>query len=105
MQNILALLGKNEECMLYSERAKKRPLVAIMGENVCAGVDSCHTGLFNTWSMERTMRVVGQQNATVVCYTVLQSDLLIWVLQPAKVLSIFFPFYVIAPLCRVYPYY
>ena len=86
MQNILALFGKKEDSLLYAELAKKRPLAAILDENVSAGTESGHMGLFNSWSMERIVRVVSQQNATVVCYTVLQSDLLIWLLQPDKVI-------------------
>ncbi|KAK2184691.1 hypothetical protein NP493_256g01011 [Ridgeia piscesae] len=89
MQNILALFGKKEDSLLYAELAKKRPLAAILDENVSAGTESGHMGLFNSWSMERIVRVVSQQNATVVCYTVLQSDLLIWLLQPDKGLVTF----------------
>lgn len=40
--------------------------------------------LYDSWTIDKMSRVVSQQNATVLYYQILPSQLLIWVLQPGE---------------------
>lgn len=81
IQNVLAKMGKKAECLEYSEAFKKKH---------SSQKSEGHIGMFDMWLFEKMMRVVGQQNATVLYYTVLPSRLLIWVLQPGEGLTRFY---------------
>ncbi|KAL8606426.1 hypothetical protein ACOMHN_060331 [Nucella lapillus] len=83
MLTVLAKMGVKEEALQYAEAHRKRTITQLPNYHVtCAGVTHFHDAHREAWTFERMHRVVSQQSATVIFYSLLEHALLVWVLQP-----------------------
>ena len=94
---ILSKSGYKEEALVYSEALHKKlssqlitQLPSTKSQSSLSLTSSGNSGLFDAWSIDKITRVISEQNATVLYYTVLPQCLLIWVLQPSHGLVRFY---------------
>ena len=80
MQMVLCKLGENNLALLYAEASKWK----YMSEDMNPGFGSTAVPGFSLWDMDRVRRVVNQQNAMILFYTLFQNSYMVWVLQPGK---------------------
>ncbi|XP_076455182.1 uncharacterized protein LOC143289867 isoform X2 [Babylonia areolata] len=91
MLTVLAKMGDKEEALQYAEAHRKRSITQLPNYHVtCAGVTHFHDVHHEAWTYERMHRVVSQQSATVIFYSLLEHALLMWVLQPGAGLVRFY---------------
>ncbi|XP_067661035.1 tetratricopeptide repeat protein 28-like [Haliotis asinina] len=91
IQSVLSKLGNKEECLQFAEGFRKRTVTQLPSYASTLGQTIPSTlALRNLWSVERMNRSVSQQNGTVLYYSLLDSSLLLWVLQPGRGLVRFY---------------
>ncbi|KAL3871452.1 hypothetical protein ACJMK2_039449 [Sinanodonta woodiana] len=91
IQNVLTKLGNKEDCLMYAEAYRKRHLTQMHNYQAAIVRTSHPSGpLWDMWEMDKINRVVSQQNATVLYYSLFKSALLLWVLQPTNGLVRFY---------------
>ncbi|KAK6195644.1 hypothetical protein SNE40_001029 [Patella caerulea] len=89
--NVLAKMGNKEECLEYAENCRKRCITelpnfsTVPGQNVYGSSNS-----WDMWSFQKLARTVSGQNATILYYSLLDYNLLLWVLQPADGMTRFY---------------
>ncbi|XP_048245138.1 tetratricopeptide repeat protein 28-like [Haliotis rufescens] len=91
VQSVLSKLGNKEECLQFAEGYRKRTITQLPNFTSTLGQTIPSTlALRDVWTVERMNRAVSQQNGTVMYYSLLDSSLLLWVLQPARGLVRFY---------------
>ena len=94
IQSVVARIGNGPLALQYSESQKKKRLASVTQSLVTSsptsGLAASHVSLVETWAVEKMMRVVNQQNATVVYYQTLCNHVLIWLLKPGVGLERFY---------------
>ena len=94
VQSVLARLGNGPIALQYSEAQKKKRLAsitqAVVTSPVTSGLSASHVSLMDTWTVDKMVRVVNQQNAAVVYYQTLCNYVLIWLLKPGVGLQRFY---------------
>ncbi|XP_064648996.1 tetratricopeptide repeat protein 28-like [Lineus longissimus] len=91
IQSVLSKLGNKEQALEFAESYRRYRLLHEKSHSAIVGrsVTSSH-GLSESWTVDRIKRVVMQQNATILYYSILHDLLLLWVLQPDKGLVRFY---------------
>ncbi|XP_074655351.1 uncharacterized protein LOC141908946 isoform X2 [Tubulanus polymorphus] len=93
IQLVLSKIGTPEETLRYSEAARQQTVITDVGEivNLTSSLIDLNTirsdrdsRFLDSWSLNRLLRVVDQQSATVIYYTVTGFRLLLWLLQPGR---------------------
>ena len=94
IQNVLSKLANKDECLHYAEAHKKKYMTSIHKNSVKGmqrvNMNSLTGTAFNTWNIEKIKRVLSQQNATVIMYTIIPKHFFVWVLQPVNGLVRFY---------------
>ncbi|XP_052220078.1 tetratricopeptide repeat protein 28-like [Dreissena polymorpha] len=90
IQTVHAKLGNKEEALQFAEAYRKRSLTQTHNYQASALTSQSHTAPWDMWTVERMGRVVSQQNSTVLYYSLLTDQLLLWVLQPGAGLVRFY---------------
>ncbi|XP_069120674.1 tetratricopeptide repeat protein 28-like isoform X2 [Argopecten irradians] len=87
MQSVLAKLGNKDECLQFAEMYRRRHLTQQPGylASLSLGLTSySHGSVLEVWSPDRINRLVSQQSAYVLFYSLIDSHLLLWVLAPGQ---------------------
>lgn len=87
IQNVLCKMGNKEECLQYAEAYRKRYITQIKGHPVSFINYGPQTDF---WAVDRMSRLVNEQNAAVVYYSVLSHRVLSWVFVPGSGLVRFY---------------
>ncbi|XP_061183714.1 tetratricopeptide repeat protein 28-like isoform X2 [Saccostrea echinata] len=87
IQNVLCKMGNKEECLQYAEAYRKRYITQIKGHPVSYINYGPQTDF---WAVDRMSRLVNEQNAAVVYYSVLSHRVLSWVFVPGSGLVRFY---------------
>ncbi|KAK3087168.1 hypothetical protein FSP39_002523 [Pinctada imbricata] len=87
MQSVLSKLGNKEECLEIAEAYRKRSLTQIPGY---PSSFVYHGSQSERWNVDRMCRVVDQQNALVLYYSVVGTRALVWIISPGKGLMRFY---------------
>ena len=90
IQTVLTKLGNKEECLQFAEAFRKRPLTQTHNYQASALTSQSHTAPWDIWTVERMNRIVSEQNSTVLYYSLLKTNLLIWLLKPGEGLVRFY---------------
>ncbi|ESO98992.1 hypothetical protein LOTGIDRAFT_231307 [Lottia gigantea] len=86
--NVLAKIGNKEDCLEFAESCRKRCVTQLPNYSSVPGQNVYRTS--EKWSCQKLESVVSGQSATVLYYSLLDSNLLLWVLQPAEGLTRFY---------------
>ncbi|KAJ8300636.1 hypothetical protein KUTeg_022155 [Tegillarca granosa] len=85
MQNVLSKLGYKEDCLMFAENYRKRHLTQMPGYAAAVSTGPHgHTHHWELWTIDRINRVVGQQNSTVLYYSLLSERVLVWIIVPGE---------------------
>lgn len=87
IQNVLCKMGNKEECLQYAEAYRKRYITQIQSHPVSFISYGPQTDF---WAVDRMSRLVNEQNAAVVYYSVLSHRVLSWVFVPGSGLVRFY---------------
>ncbi|KAL5012513.1 hypothetical protein ScPMuIL_011064 [Solemya velum] len=102
IQTVLSKLGNKEECLQYAEMSRKQSNGDVEEANMLSlanyGLEDSsvvssvagHSLWRDVCDLEKVNRIVSQQNATLLYYSVLQDSLLLWVLQPGQGITRFY---------------
>ena len=88
IQNVLTKLANHQECLMYAESCRKKYITLVQNTTLLtsvgsfASLTSSQNAMLDMWDMERILRTVNEQNATILYYTILPNALLLWILQP-----------------------
>ncbi|KAK3780031.1 hypothetical protein RRG08_029724 [Elysia crispata] len=84
MQTVLARASNKLGCLQYAEAHRKRGVVALPNfQATCRASNHSLDSNREIWGTDHMHRIVSEQSATVLYYTLMDQLLLIWVLQPA----------------------
>ncbi|GFR63069.1 tetratricopeptide repeat protein 28 [Elysia marginata] len=84
MQTVLARASNKLGCLQYAEAHRKRSVVALPNfQATCRASNHSLDSSREIWGTDHMHRIVSEQTATVLYYTLMDQLLLLWVLQPA----------------------
>ncbi|XP_060081998.1 tetratricopeptide repeat protein 28-like [Ylistrum balloti] len=87
MQCVLAKLGNKDECLQFAEMYRRRHLTQQAGYlgSLSSGLTGySHGSVLEVWTLDRINRVVSQQSAYILYYSLINSHLLLWVIAPGQ---------------------
>ena len=91
IQMVLSKLGVKGECLQFAEAYRRRCVTQLPNFHSAPGQGLSISGMTcDVWTVNRMNRALGQQNATVLYYSLLEKNLLLWVLQPGAGLTRFY---------------
>ncbi|GFN95683.1 tetratricopeptide repeat protein 28 [Plakobranchus ocellatus] len=84
MQTVLARSSNKLGCLQYAEAHRKRSVVALPNfQATCRASNHSLDSSREIWGTDHMHRIVSEQSATVLYYSLMDQLLLLWVLQPA----------------------
>ncbi|CAL1537155.1 unnamed protein product [Lymnaea stagnalis] len=85
MQTILSAMSNKLGCLQYAEAHRKRSLITLPNfQLTCRADNHSLDSSREIWGTDHMKRIVSSQNATVLYYSLLENQLLIWVLAPGE---------------------
>ena len=95
IQGVMVKLDEKEDCLVFAESFKKKYLCQLMVDSGLipsgiTGLLSNHMAAYDMWTFDRIKRVVTQQNATVIFFSVLPKFIITWMIKPGEGLAFFY---------------